>query len=388
MKQRVFLIVLDSLGAGALPDAAEYGDAGSHTLRALVNSGELQVPQLRSLGLWNIDGIACGKPVETPLAAFGKCAEQSVGKDTTTGHWELAGLVSTRKMPTFPHGFPQAVLDRLKAATGREILCNLPYSGTEVIRDYGQEHLETGALIVYTSADSVLQIAAHEEIVPLEELYDICRKAREIMQGEWSVGRIIARPFVGSYPNFKRTPNRHDYSLAPPKATLLDCIRDAGKDVIAVGKINDIFAGIGITEAIRTLSNTDGMEKTIALAREREFHGLCFVNLVEFDSAYGHRNDVSGYAQALNTFDSRLAELLPCLRNDDVLILTADHGCDPSTPSTDHSREYIPLLVLGNGIAPVNLHTRFGFADVAQTICDFLHIDGSRLAGESFAAEL
>ena len=380
---RVFLIVLDSCGCGALPDAARFGDEGAHTIGACVRTGGLHVPNLAQMGLFNISGIGCGTPAERPTAAYGKCAERSAGKDTTTGHWEIAGLISETPMQTYPDGFPQEVLDRLREASGREILCNLPYSGTEVIRDYGREHMETGALIVYTSADSVLQIAAHEDVVPLKELYEICAKAREIMRGKYAVGRIIARPFVGEYPDFVRTPNRHDYSVAPFAPTALDHIKAAGLDVISVGKIADIFDGVGITEGSRTVSNDDGMGKTIALAA-RDFHGLCFVNLVEFDSAYGHRRNPAGYTQALNAFDAQLGALLPQLREGDLLMLTADHGCDPTAHGTDHTREYIPLLVWGKGITPADLGVRSGFSDIGQTVCAALGVSGEGLAGESF----
>lgn len=388
MKKRVFVIVLDSCGCGELPDAARFGDEGSHTLRSLCDSGSLNVPNLQQMGIFNIDGIGCGKAVSAPTAAYCKCAERSSGKDTTTGHWELAGLISTSPMPTFPDGFPDTIIQQIREATGREVLCNLPYSGTEVIRDYGKEHLATGALIVYTSADSVLQIAAHESVIPPEELWKICADVRKIMQGEYAVGRIIARPFVGEYPDFTRTANRHDFSVAPPAPTMLDLLKNAGKDVITVGKIWDIFAGTGITESMRTVSNDDGMEKTIQIAQERDFDGLCFVNLVEFDSAYGHRNDVAGYTNALNVFDTQLATLLTHLRENDMLIVTADHGCDPATESTDHSREYIPMLVYGNGIRPVNLGIRNGFSDLAQTVCEVLGVNADSLAGTSFVAEI
>ena len=388
MKKRVFLIVLDSFGCGELPDAAKFGDTGSHTLRALVQSGKLHAPNLQKLGIFNIDGVGCGTPCEAPVGAYGKCAERSRGKDTMTGHWEIAGLISDTAMQTFPNGFPPEVLDALRKATGREILCNLPYSGTEVIRDYGQEHMKTGALIVYTSADSVLQIAAHEDVIPVPELYHICEQAREIMQGDYAVGRIIARPFTGTYPNFTRTPNRHDYSVSPFAPTALDLIQAAGKEVISIGKISDIFAGQGISEGMRTVSNNDGMGKTIGLACARDFEGLCFVNLVEFDSAYGHRRDIPGYTQAVTDFDAQLGSLLPQLREDDLLMLTADHGCDPSFTGTDHTREYIPILVYGAGVKPVNLGIRSGYSDIGQTVLDVLGIDGSSLAGKSFRAEI
>ena len=380
MAKRVFLIVLDSCGCGELPDAGKFGDEGSHTIRTCFDSGKLHVPNLARMGLFNIDGIGCGTPADSPCAAYGKCAERSAGKDTTTGHWEIAGLISTIPMKTYPNGFPQPVLDALKAATGREILCNLPYSGTEVIRDYGREHLETGALIVYTSADSVLQIAAHEDLIPVPELYKICEKAREIMQGEYAVGRIIARPFVGEYPDFKRTANRHDYSVSPFAPTMLDAIQAAGQKVISVGKIADIFNGQGISEGSRTVSNDDGMGKTLQLTA-RDFEGLCFVNLVEFDSAYGHRRDIAGYTEALNIFDAQLGALLPQLRDDDLLILTADHGCDPAAHGTDHTREYIPVLMYGRQVKPQNLGVRDGFSDIGQTVCKWLGVDASALAG-------
>ena len=385
--KRVFLIVLDSCGCGELPDAAKFGDAGTHTIRSLVQSGSLYVPNLAGMGLFNIDGIGCGTPTDPPAAAFGKCAERSAGKDTTTGHWEIAGLISDTPMKTYPNGFPDAVLDRLRAATGREILCNLPYSGTDVIRDYGQQHLETGALIVYTSADSVLQIAAHESCIPVPELYHICEQAREIMQGEYAVGRIIARPFIGEYPNFSRTANRHDYSVSPFAPTALDAIQAAGKTVISVGKIADIFNGQGISEGHRTVSNDDGMGKTIQLAG-RAFEGLCFVNLVEFDSAYGHRRDIAGYTRALNAFDAQLGALLPQLSGDDLLMITADHGCDPAAHGTDHTREYIPLLVWGKNVQPVNLGVRAGFSDIGQTVCEALGVPADGLAGVSFLREI
>ncbi len=385
--KRIFLIVLDSCGCGELPDSAAFGDEGSHTIRTCVQTGDLNVPNLTKMGLFNIDGIGCGEAAASPAAAYGKCAERSAGKDTMTGHWEIAGLISNVPMKTYPDGFPQEVLDRLRAASGREILCNLPYSGTEVIRDYGRQHLETGALIVYTSADSVLQIAAHEDVIPVPELYRICEQAREIMQGEYAVGRIIARPFVGTYPDFTRTPNRHDYATAPFAPTALDYIRDAGMDVISVGKIRDIFDGHGITEGNRTQSNDDGMGKTIQIAA-RDFTGLCFVNLVEFDSAYGHRRDRAGYTRALNTFDAQLGALLPQLGDDDLLMLTADHGCDPAAHGTDHTREYIPLIVWGKQVKPVNLGIRTGFSDIGQTVLEALGISGEGLAGTSFLREI
>ncbi|MGI6403495.1 MAG: phosphopentomutase [Oscillospiraceae bacterium] len=381
--KRVFLIVLDSLGIGALPDAAEYGDVGSNTLASVTRSSKLNIPNLQALGLYNIFGVE-GPKVSSPAGAYGRMAQQSKGKDTTIGHWEIAGIISSQPMPTYPNGFPPEVLKALEQATGRGFLCNLPYSGTQVIADFGREHLETGKLILYTSADSVMQIAAHEELIPLEELYDICRKARQIMKDRHGVGRIIARPFVGAYPHFVRTANRHDFSLEPTGPTMMDTLLEWGYNVIGVGKISDIFAGVGIQESTGVnQNNADGMEKTLALAK-RDFTGLCFVNLVDFDMLYGHRNDVDGYAQALTEFDLQLGELLSLLGPHDVLMITADHGCDPATPSTDHSREYVPLLVTGQGIRrEVDLGTRATFADVAATVQDLFSLP-IQTAGESF----
>lgn len=380
---RVFLIVLDSFGAGALPDAADYGDAGSNTLLSISRSPAFRADTLQRLGLFNIEGVACRAGAAAPLAAYGRCAERSRGKDTTIGHWEIAGLVSAKPLPTYPEGFPDSVLEAFTQATGRGVLCNRPYSGTQVILDYGREHLETGKLIVYTSADSVFQIAAHESLVPPEALYEICRKARAVLTGEHAVGRVIARPFTGVYPRFKRTANRHDFSLEPPGETMLDALQKQGRNTIAVGKISDIFAGRGIRRAIPTRGNSDGMEQMRRLVNE-DFRGLCFVNLVDFDMLYGHRNDVDGYAAALAAFDDWLAGILPLLWEDDVLIVTADHGCDPATPSTDHSREYTPLLVYGKKIAPVPLGTRESFADIGKTVLALLGAEAP-IAGESFA---
>lgn len=383
--KRVFLIVLDSFGVGELPDAAGYGDEGSNTLKAVSSSRELHVPNLTKLGLYNIDGCEnCGKKSDTPVGCYCRLAEKSKGKDTTIGHWEIAGLVSHTPLPTYPNGFPSEIISEFERRTGRRTLCNKPYSGTDVIRDYGEEHIRTGALIVYTSADSVFQIAAHEDIVPVPELYQYCTIAREIMQGKHGVGRIIARPFVGSSPSdFARTSNRHDFSLAAPSDTMLDLLKKNGLDTIAVGKINDIFAGRGITEFVRTTCNADGMAATSAIA-ERDWHGLCFVNLVDFDMLYGHRNDVDGYAKALSEFDVWLSGFLDAMREDDVLFITSDHGCDPSSSSTDHSREYTLLLGVGKDkIRSVNLGTRRSFADISATILDIFGIQNA-LYGESF----
>ena len=385
--KRVFLIVLDSVGVGEMPDAAEYGDEGSNTIAAASTSRFFSMQNMSRLGMAYMDGVTCLKQEGIFNGAVGRLAERSKGKDTTTGHWEIAGLVSKEKMPVFPDGFPEELLDALRKATGRDILCNKPYSGTQVIADYGEEHMKTGALIVYTSADSVLQIAAHEGIVPIETLYEYCRQAREICTGPWAVGRIIARPFVGEPGNFTRTSNRHDFSLEPPAVTMLDQIKEASMDVLSVGKISDIFAGKGITRGVRTVSNGDGIEKTL-LYMDEDFHGLCFVNLVDYDMLYGHRNDVDGYAKALTYFDDNLPRLLGKLRDEDILMITADHGCDPITPSTDHSREYIPLVAAGKPLKKgVNLGTRTGFSDIGATVLEYLGIP-QKIAGTSFLKEI
>lgn len=387
MNKRVFLIVLDSVGVGEMPDSSEYGDKGSHTLKACTTSSKLNIPTLTEMGIFNIDNIGCGTKTEKPTGAFGKFAELSKGKDTTIGHWEIAGIVSNSPLPTYPNGFPQHILDKLKEISGREIICNLPYSGTAVLDDYGKQHMETGALIVYTSADSVLQIAAHEDIVPVETLYEYCHRTREFMTGADGVGRIIARPFIGQEGSFKRTSNRHDYSLTPPSTTMLDDIKSAGLDVLGVGKIFDIFAERGLTDYVRTVSNDDGMLKTFDHAK-KDFNGLCFVNLVDFDMMFGHRNDIEGYANALTEFDVRLKEFLPMLKPDDILMITADHGCDPSTPSTDHSREHTPILIYGDKVnSGINLTTRDGFCDIAATIVDYLNVD-SKISGTSFLGDI
>lgn len=385
--KRIFLIVLDSVGIGEMPDAAQYGDEGSNTLAACAASGKLLVPNMIRLGLSEIDGVPLPSGGEVPAGSFARLEELSKGKDTTIGHWEIAGIVSPKPMPTYPNGFPKEALDEFSRRTGRAVLCNRPYSGTKVIEDYGEEHMKTGALIVYTSADSVFQIAAHEAIVPIEQQYEYCEIAREILQGEHGVGRVIARPFIGKPGSFKRTSNRHDFSLKPPAETMLDRLGQAGLDTIGVGKIYDIFAGKGISETYRTTGNTNGMEVTRVLA-EKDFHGLCFVNLVDFDMMYGHRNDVTGYTLALNEFDRWLGDFLPLMRKGDVLMITADHGCDPATPSTDHSREYTPLLIYGNQIpAGVNLGTKKGFCRIAATVCDLFGISPEGL-GESLLPAL
>ena len=370
--KRVFLIVLDSFGIGCAPDAADFGDGRCNTLASLTTSPELHAPNLTKLGLFNIDGVGCGTPADSPIGTFARLRELSRGKDTTIGHWEIAGIVSEQPMPTYPNGFPTEILEQLSAACdGKKILCNKPYSGTQVIHDYGREQEETGGLIVYTSADSVLQIAANEADVPVERLYDYCRAARKIMQGEHGVGRIIARPYVGSYPNYERTAHRHDFSLDPTGDTMMDALVRQGHEVIAVGKISDIFAGRGVTHSTGVNeSNADGMEKTLRIQQE-DFTGLCFVNLVDFDMTYGHRRDIAGYARATTEFDVQLGTFMEHMREDDVLMITADHGCDPGAPGTDHTREYVPLLVYGAQIRKgVNLGTYPTFAMIGATVAD------------------
>ena len=380
--KRVFLIVLDSFGIGAMPDAESFGDIGVDTLGSVAKSPYFAMPNMGRLGLFNIDGIKWGEPVGTPLASVARMTEASRGKDTTIGHWEIAGVISQNPLPVYPDGFPAEIIEKFKEATGRGVLCNAPYSGTEVIKKYGEEHMRTGDLIVYTSADSVFQIAAHEEVVPVETLYEYCKIARKMLTGEHGVGRVIARPFIGEPGNFTRTTRRHDFSLTPPAPTMLDVLKDAGKDVIGVGKINDIFAGCGITEYVYTQGNEDGIEKTLEYM-DKDFEGLCFVNLVDFDSLYGHRNDVDGYAKALSYFDEKLPEILAKLREEDVLLITADHGCDPGyRVSTDHSREYTPFVMYGKKITPKNYGTRKTFADIGATVLQYLDV-APTLLGES-----
>ena len=371
---RVFLIVLDSFGIGEMEDAADYGDKGTSTLRSVFASPEFSMPNMTQMGLFNMDGVDFGNPVANPTARIARMKEASRGKDTTIGHWEIAGVLSKKPLPTYPNGFPEDVLKAFSEATGRGILCNKPYSGTEVIKDYGDEHVKTGKLIVYTSADSVFQIAAHEDVVPVETLYEYCRIARKILQGEHGVGRVIARPFIGADGNYTRTPKRHDFSLEPPATTMLDQLKENGKAVISVGKIKDIFAGRGITDFVYTKGNEEGIEKTLSYL-DQDFEGLCFVNLVDFDMLYGHRNDVDGYAKALHYFDSKLPEIIGKLREDDVLMITADHGCDPGyKESTDHSREHTPFLMYGAKVTPGNLGTRETFADIGATVLDYFGI--------------
>ena len=385
--KRIFLIVLDSLGIGAMPDAQSFGDAGVNTLAACCGSHELHIPNLIAAGLGNIDGITYLPKTVNPTGAVARLAEASQGKDTTIGHWEIAGIVSEHPLPTYPQGFPEEILKPFRQATGREVLANAPWSGTAVIEEYGREHMETGALIVYTSADSVFQIAAHEEVVPPEQLYEYCRIARKLLHGKHGVGRVIARPFVGTPGHFVRTANRHDFSLTPPAPTLLDALQKAGFSTIAVGKIQDIFAGQGISEFVYNKSNADGMKHTADYAG-KDFTGLCFVNLVDFDMQFGHRRDAVGYTNALNAFDTWLGAFLPTLGAEDLVMITADHGCDPAyTATTDHTREYVPLLILGQHIKPVNLGTRGSFADIAATVADIFHVPLDTV-GKSFKEEI
>ncbi len=384
---RFIVIVLDSAAIGEMPDAADFGDVGSHTLGNMARVvGGLKLPHMEAMGLSNIAILEGVLPQTEPTAAYGKMATISAGKDTTSGHWELMGIKVSQAFPLYPDGFPPAVMDRYEAETGRGWLGNYAASGTVIIDELGEEHMQSGKTIVYTSGDSVFQIAAHEEIIPLDELYKICRIAREILRGEHEVSRIIARPFVGSPGNFERTPNRHDYSVLPLEPTLLDALKEAGLMAYGVGKIEDIFVGQGLTDTVHIQNNMDGVDKTLAIMRDRRERGLIFTNLVEFDSEFGHRNNPVGYANALAEFDQRLPEIMAALAEDDVLVLTADHGNDPTTPSTDHSREYVPLLIAGAPIkSGVNLGVRESFADLAATMADILAVKAPP-QGASFKA--
>ena len=379
--KRTFIIVLDSFGIGEMPDASLWNDEGSNTLGAVRNHPNFNCPNMKKLGLVNIETVGGG--ITAPLGSYARLAESSKGKDTTIGHWEIAGIISPSPLPTYPDGFPQEVISEFERLTGRKVICNKPYSGTEVIKDFGKQHISTGALIVYTSADSVFQIAAHEDVVSVDELYAYCETAREMLKGKHGVGRVIARPFAGEYPYY-RTSRRHDYSLLPPAKTMLDILMSKGFETISVGKIYDIFAGKSISEINRTVNNEDGMKKTLEI-QKRAFEGLCFVNLVDFDMVYGHRNDIAGYAKALSDFDLQLGDFLDNMQDDDILIITADHGCDPSTPSTDHSREYVPMMIYGKRIRQgVDLGTRQSFADISATVMDYFGCDKEDTKGESF----
>ncbi len=372
--KRVFLIVLDSFGIGEAPDADKFGDVGANTLRTISGSPKFNCPNMTKLGLFNVEGTDYKEGVENPIGMYGKMQEESMGKDTIIGHWELAGLVSHKPMPTFPQGFPDSFVKEFEKKTGRKCLCNKPYSGTEVIKDYGEEHMKTGALILYTSADSVCQIAANESVVPVEELYEYCRMAREMLTGDMAVGRVIARPFEGTNKDdFKRTTRRHDFALSPFADTMLDKITNSGKEVISIGKIVDIFNNRGITKFYRTTGNQDGMEKIAQVAKE-DFNGLCFLNLVDFDMLYGHRRNIEGYAKAATEFDKFLGGFMEQLKDEDLLIITADHGCDPAfTKTTDHTREYVPLLIYNKNITPKNLGIIKGFSYVSKVVCESLN---------------
>ncbi len=382
--KRIFLIVLDSFGIGAMPDAGRFGDENVNTLLSCAGSAHLHIPNMIAAGLGNIAGVHCLPKTSTPTGAYARLQEASMGKDTTIGHWEIAGIVSGEPLPTYPEGFPEEILAPFRAATGRGVLANAPWSGTAVIEKYGREHMRSGFMLFYTCADSVVQIAAHEEVVPLEQLYEYCRIARRLLQGRHGVGRVIARPFIGTPGNFKRTANRHDFSLEPPRDTLLDALQRAGKASIGVGKIYDIFAGRGVSEHMYNRSNADGMDHAMHYARQ-DFEGLCFVNLVDFDMNFGHRRDIDGYAGALSEFDAWLPGFLDRLGQEDLVMITADHGCDPGYhATTDHTREFVPLLVLGKQVKPVDLGTRTSFADIAATVAQLLGV-ALDTPGESFA---
>ncbi len=383
--KRIFLIVLDSFGVGEMADSADFGDKGANTLRSCFNTGNLNVPNMQKMGLFNIDGVEVGEKCDEPMGAYLKIAERSKGKDTTTGHWEIAGCVSEKPFPTFPNGFPPELIAEFERRTGRKVLCNKPYSGTKVIADYGREHVQTGALIVYTSADSVFQIAAHEDVVPVEKLYKYCEIARELLTGDYAVGRVIARPFEGEHP-YMRTSRRHDFSLTPPKPTMLDILMENGLDTIGIGKIFDIFAGKGVKYCDRQIGNNADMKIT-SKYQEQDWNGLCFTNLVDFDMQYGHRRDPQGYTNALNEFDEWLGVFLKKMRPDDVVILTADHGCDPCHTGTDHTREHIPVLIYGSKIKPCDLGTRSCFGDIAASVLQMLGING-KVDGESFTDKM
>ncbi len=391
MAKRVILIVMDSFGIGEEPDAAAFGDAGTNTLRSCTKSSFFKAENLAKMGLLKIDGIETASKLAeediVPTGTYARLRESSMGKDTTIGHWEIAGLISPEPLPTYPDGFPKEVLDEFEKQTGRKVLCNLPYSGTKVINDYGDEHVKTGALIVYTSADSVFQIAAHEDIVPCEQLYEYCSIARKILQGKHGVGRVIARPFIGESGNYTRTPRRHDFSLEPSRDTMLDILKRCGRDVIGIGKIHDIFAGRGLTEYTYTSGNEDGINRTLEYM-DKDFDGLLFVNLVDYDMLYGHRRDIDGYAKAVAFFDEKLPEIVSKLREDDILMITADHGCDPGyLATTDHTREYVPLICCGKDFAPAkgtkggNLGTRPTFADIAASVLAYLEVPENERAG-------
>lgn len=384
MKKRAILIILDSVGIGALPDAAEFGDKGANTLGNIYRArGGINLPNLYALGLANIDGALMGKGVAAPVGAFGKAAEITKAKDTTCGHWEISGLLMDKPFQVFPNGFPEKLMREFEEKIGRKTLCNFPASGTAIINEYGDEHMRTGYPIVYTSADSVFQVAAHEDVIPLEELYKICETARELLYGDYFVGRVIARPFIGSNGKYTRTENRRDYAVEPTGDTILDALTREGKKTIAIGKIEDIFAHRGITVADHTKNNHDGIEATIKYISEGE-GDFIFTNLVDFDMLYGHRNDVEGYAKALEYFDEQLTRIIEEMKDGDILIISADHGCDPTYPGTDHTREYIPVLACGDSIEPgTNLGVLDSFADIGASIYEYL-TDKKWAVGDSF----
>ena len=386
--KRVILIVMDSLGVGELPDANLYGDVGSHTLDNTYKAcGGLKIDNLEKLGFGNIEGVKYLNKVNESIGAYGKLAERSKGKDTVTGHWEIGGVILNTPLNTYPNGFSEEIIEEfLRRVNKKGVLGNCVASGTEIIERLGDEHVKTGYPIIYTSADSVFQIAAHEDVIPLEELYEMCRIAREMLVGENVVGRVIARPFIGGNGNYKRTPNRRDYALDPFSKTMLEYLKENGKEVAAVGKIEDIYNKKGVTNAVHTKDNMDGVDATLRYMDEVK-EGLIFTNLVDFDMLYGHRNDPKGYGKAIEDLDNRLKEIYDKMTEDDILMLTADHGCDPTTESTDHSREYIPLLVYGNKINPVNIGTREGFTDISKTILDYFNIDNN-IDGKSFLSNI
>ena len=379
--KRIFLMVMDSFGIGGAQDAVRFGDQGSNTLRSLMSTSRFETPNLAKLGLYHIDGVAPYMINPQPVGAYARLAEMSEGKDSTIGHWEIAGIYADEPLPTYPNGFPDEIIREIEKRTGRPVLCNAAYSGTEVIKIYGEQHKKTGGLIVYTSVDSVMQIAAHMDVMPLEELYRCCEIAREVLSGEYCVGRVIARPFSGEYP-YKRIAGRHDYSALPPKTTVLDLLQKQGLATIAVGKINDIFAGVGISEAYGTSNNEEGL----ALASEwqkKDFTGLCFINFVDFDTGYGHRRDAEGYAEAVMALDRWLGDFMQGMNDDDILMITADHGCDPNYIGTDHTRENVPFLMYGKMVLPINIGKRSSFSDIAATIADIFEIPYD-LNGRSF----
>ena len=385
MYKRIFLVVLDSVGIGEAPDADKYGDVGSNTIKAISTNPNFKADTMEKLGLFNVDGVDYHDSYPNPIGAYGKAKEASNGKDTTTGHWEMMGIITEKPAPVFPDGFPEDLIKEFSEKTGHEILVNKPYSGTEVIKDYGKEAYDKKALIVYTSADSVFQIAAHVDVVPLKELYRCCEIAREMLTGDLEVSRVIARPFEGEEGNYTRTPDRKDYAIKPSK-NVMNYLDENNKTVISVGKINDIFAGSGVTAKITSHGNIECMKGTTQMLKQ-DFEGLCFTNLVDFDMVYGHRNDVDGYAKAFAEFDGWLTKFVENMRDDDLLIITADHGCDPSTPSTDHSREYVPVIVYNKNIKPVNLGIRDTFADIGKTITHNFDI-ATDLPGKSFLKDI